>query len=120
MTKIHESSRPATSILDFSSSAIESFLYNKLSQHKVDAAYLFGSCVQDKATAWSDIDLVIVMQTDAPFLERAREFADLFELGLPIDILVYTPQEFKQLQPSDSGFWESFRTNHKKILPQSP
>lgn len=120
MTKILESSRPVTSILDFSSSAIESFLYNKLSQHKVDEAYLFGSCAQGQATAWSDIDLLIIMQTDVPFLERTREFTDLFELGLPIDILVYTPSEFKQLQPSGSGFWRSFRANHKQILPQLP
>ena len=68
------------------------------------------------ASAWSDIDLLIVMPTTIPFLERSRDFVELYELGLPIDILVYTPEEFKNLEASDSGFWRNFRTHHQRII----
>ena len=116
MTKILESSRPRTSILDFSATDIETFFCRKLTRHKVRAAYFFGSYVQGQASAWSDIDLLIVMPTTIPFIERSRDFFELYELGLPIDILVYTPEEFKNLEASDSGFWRNFRTHHQRII----
>ncbi|MFK5926906.1 MAG: nucleotidyltransferase domain-containing protein [Desulfuromusa sp.] len=105
-----------TSILDFSRIEIETFTRRKLARHKIQAAYFFGSFAQDLASAWSDIDLLIVMSTTLPFLERPRIFDDLYELGLPIDILVYTPEEFSQLKNSDSGFWSSFRKYHQRIV----
>lgn len=116
MTKILERSRPVTSILDFSTTDIETFFQRKLARHKIQAAYLFGSYVQGLASAWSDIDLLIVMPTTIPFIERSRVFDDLYELGLPIDILVYTPEEFSTLKTSNSGFWSSFRTHHQQIV----
>ena len=116
MTKILERSRPVTSILDFSTIDIETFFRRKLIQHKVLEAYLFGSYIQGLASAWSDIDLLIVMPTTQPFLERSRAFSDLYELGLSIDILVYTPEEFNHLKTSDSGFWSSFRSHHQRIV----
>lgn len=116
MTKILERSRPFTSILDFSTTDIESFFRRKLDQHKIEAAYLFGSYVQGLASAWSDIDILIVMPTTIPFIERSRIFDNLYELGLPVDILVYTPEEFSLLKTSDSGFWSSFRDHHQRIV----
>ena len=114
--KILERSRPGTSILDFSNQEIESFLQEKLRQHKVVEAYIFGSYAQNRASAWSDIDLVVVTRTELPFLERPSQFANLFDLGIPLDLLVYTPEEFRQLKGSDSGFWRSFQQHHLKIL----
>jgi len=116
MMKTLERSRPLISILDFSNTDIESFFSSKLTQHKIQAAYFFGSYVQGHASAWSDIDLLIVMSTTLPFFERSRCFDDLYELGLPVDILVYTPDEFSQLKNSNTGFWSSFRTHHQRII----
>ncbi len=116
MKKILERSRPLTSILDFSTTDIEAFFQRKLSRHEIDAAYLFGSYVQGLASAWSDIDLLIVMPTTSPFIERSRAFDDLYELGLPIDVLVYTPEEFKTLKTSNSGFWKNFRNHHQRVI----
>jgi len=58
---------------------------------------LFGSLAAGKTGAWSDIDLVIVKETDRKFLDRAREVLQLLRPQVGVDILVYTPTEFEQL-----------------------
>ncbi|MDH5298370.1 MAG: nucleotidyltransferase domain-containing protein, partial [Desulfobulbaceae bacterium] len=77
--KILEKSRPVTSLLDLSLEKVEAFLCEKLRGHRVEEAYLFGSIAAGKAGAWSDIDVIVVQETTLPFVERAREFADLFD-----------------------------------------
>ena len=114
--KILEQSRPKVSLLDFSIAEIIQYLQDKLSRFQINTAYLFGSCVSGSTSAWSDVDIVIVMETDRPFLERPRIFAKHIDLGIPVDILVYTPDEFNTLRNSETGFWKSFREYHRRII----
>ncbi len=111
--KILESRRPQISLLDFDKDTLISFLKEKLHNKKILTAYLFGSLASDTHTLWSDIDIIIVKKTDIPFIERPREFLDLFDLGIPIDILVYTPEEFEKLEQTQEGFWKE--VNKTKI-----
>lgn len=99
-------SRPEISVLDFSVDYVKRFLLEKLVGKNVCAAYIIGSFAVGKARAWSDIDVIIVKETELPFPERVREFADFFELGVPFDIFVYTPEEVVQLDADPSGFWK--------------
>jgi predicted nucleotidyltransferase len=62
-----------------------------------DLVILFGSLVTGNLHPWSDIDLVIVKQTDLPFWQRLREMRRLLRPRVGTDILVYTPAEFRQL-----------------------
>lgn len=117
MMKILERSRPLTSVLDYSIAEIERFLRDKLSHYAdVQEAYLFGSCACGEVGAWSDIDLIVIMETDTPFIDRSRQFDDLVELDIPVDLLVYTPQEFSKLRISESGFWADFRRSHRRLV----
>jgi predicted nucleotidyltransferase len=58
---------------------------------------LFGSLVNDNVKRWSDIDLVIIKDTNQPFLDRIKEIILLLQPKVGIDILVYTPSEFRNL-----------------------
>jgi hypothetical protein len=40
---------------------------------------------------------MLVVNTDRPFFERARDYFDVIELALEMDLLVYTPEEFQAL-----------------------
>jgi predicted nucleotidyltransferase len=62
---------------------------------KVDEAYLFGSWGRGDADTYSDIDLIIVAPSRRPFVERFRDYPELWR-GAPtgIDLLIYTPHEF--------------------------
>ncbi len=59
---------------------------------------LFGSLVGDEVWPWSDIDLMIVKETDRRFLDRTREVLELLRPSVGMDIIVYTPAEFEQLR----------------------
>ena len=104
-TKVLHSSRPTVSVADFSRDEIIAFLRAKLNQHQIDQAFLFGSVANGRCRNWSDIDVIIVKRTSTPFIERGREFFDLFDMGVPVDILVYTPEEFHALLKDPSPFW---------------
>lgn len=59
---------------------------------------LFGSYAKNRITSGSDIDLVIIKKTNKPFLERTKEVLLLIRPKVGVDILVYTPIEFKKLK----------------------
>lgn len=58
---------------------------------------LFGSLATGEIGPWSDIDLVIVMRTDQPFIERLHTIRRLLQPRVATDLLVCTPEEFEQL-----------------------
>lgn len=58
---------------------------------------LFGSLASGEVREWSDIDLVIIKETERRFLDRTREVLELLRPRVGIDVLVYTPDEFAQM-----------------------
>ena len=92
------------------------FRLAQLQGKDVIEAYLVSSLAKKTQNVWSDIDIIIIKQTDMPFLERPREFFDLFDLGIPVDILVYSPQEVKEQEKNASGFWKDISENRLRIL----
>lgn len=114
-SKVLHSSRPAVSPVDFSRDEIIAFLRKKLAHHDIEKAFIFGSVANGECSNWSDIDVIIVKQTDVAFIERGREFFDLFDLGVPVDILVYTPEEFQTLSEDPSSFWRQAKSSMLQI-----
>ncbi len=69
-------------------------------KYHVLQAIVFGSIARGEATRHSDLDLILIQQTDKPFLERYEGI--LAEItrsisGQDVDVLIYTPQELQQL-----------------------
>lgn len=58
---------------------------------------LFGSYPAGEVGEWSDLDMVIVKETEAPFLDRTRDVLALLKPRVGLDVLVYTPEEFERL-----------------------
>ncbi len=54
---------------------------------------LFGSYSQGTSTEDSDVDLLVVMETDEPPLHAAARIAAAIDHPFPLDILVFTPAE---------------------------
>jgi predicted nucleotidyltransferase len=55
---------------------------------------LFGSYACGQPTADSDVDLLVVIDTDEPALHVAAKIAAAIEHPFPLDIVVRTPGEF--------------------------
>ncbi|MFH1633631.1 MAG: nucleotidyltransferase domain-containing protein [Chloroflexota bacterium] len=58
---------------------------------------LFGSFAEGKPRIWSDIDLVVIKETDDRFLDRSKDLLPLLMPRVGLDLIVYTPAEFDQL-----------------------
>lgn len=56
---------------------------------------LFGSLTTGKADQGSDIDLLVIKETDKNPWQRMREVNRLIDHSVPIDLLVYTPEELQ-------------------------
>lgn len=60
---------------------------------------LFGSYAYGQPTKDSDIDLMVIMNTDAKPYERALPIRKTLKyLGMPKDVIVRTPQEFERFK----------------------
>jgi len=58
---------------------------------------LFGSVARGNISFDSDIDLIIIKETDKRFLKRLEEVYAYIKPRAAMDILVYTPREFECL-----------------------
>ena len=69
-------------------------LQQRYHPHKI---ILFGSLASGQIGEWSDLDMVVVAETNQPFLDRTREAMQLLQPRAGVDILVVTLDEFRQL-----------------------
>ena len=69
---------------------------------EVEKAILFGSSAHGRRDLFTDLDLVVVMTSEASFVERGIELRRHLEAGVDMDLLVYTPDEFERM--AHSGF----------------
>jgi predicted nucleotidyltransferase len=56
-----------------------------------------GSVARGEVTRGSDLDLVIIQETDLPFMERLEKFYTKIQPEVAVDVLIYTPGEIKEL-----------------------
>ncbi|RIK36886.1 MAG: hypothetical protein DCC55_25985 [Chloroflexi bacterium] len=84
--------------------------------HKV---IVFGSVATGQVHEWSDIDLVIVKDTDLPFLERMREICEIIQTRVAVELLCYTPQEFAKLCAERRFFQEEILEKGKVLYERA-
>ncbi len=65
---------------------------------RVRRLFLFGSLATGTVHEWSDLDVLVVMETDPPFIRRAREIRERLRPAVGMDIIVYTPDEYRLMQ----------------------
>lgn len=79
--------------------ALQSQLEPIFKRNNVSKVVLFGSAARDTETRRSDIDMMIVMDTEKRFFDRYDEFDDIYKVikGKSIDLLIYTEQELENI-----------------------
>ncbi|MEW6374228.1 MAG: nucleotidyltransferase domain-containing protein [Thermodesulfobacteriota bacterium] len=66
-------------------------------EYKPDKIILFGSMAKGEVDEWSDIDLLIVKDTEKRPVDRSIEICKLIHPNVGIDLFVYTPEEYDAL-----------------------
>ncbi len=69
-----------------------------LKQYEPEKIILFGSCAIGEVDEFSDIDLVVIKNTEKRFLKRLIEASGLIDLEIDkVDVFVYTPEEWERM-----------------------
>lgn len=55
---------------------------------------LFGSVARGEIGPWSDLDLIVVLDSDLPFIKRLGWLYERIQPRVGLDLLAYTSQEF--------------------------
>lgn len=83
-------------------------MYQIATKVNPDRIYLFGSYATGKANEDSDLDLLVIKDTPEPKYKRSIEIQRLL-IGskLPVDIVVYTNDEFENEKMKKYSFVNS-------------
>ena len=76
----------------------------------VQLAVLFGSLARGTVGPASDIDLPFVRPTSQRFVRRADDLADVLDVPVGVDLLVYTPEEFACLRTQNPMIRQALAT----------
>jgi predicted nucleotidyltransferase len=63
---------------------------------------LFGSWARNQHDSYSDVDIIVVYETQKRFMDRLQELYMSWDLPLAVDILAYTPEEFDVMRKESS------------------
>jgi len=76
-----------------------------VSGYNPDKIILFGSYATGKPTEDSDLDLMVIKATDLPRPQRTVQVRKmLYGAMVPIDLIVYTPQEIAESKDNIFSF----------------
>ncbi len=92
---------------------------NQLKEYSPEKIILFGSRAKNACDFYSDIDLIIIKKTERLFLDRIKEVLRIIKPNFAIDILVYTPDEFRKMVSEGNPFLEHVLKEGKVIYEKS-
>jgi len=82
---------------------IQNITQQIIEKYKPEKVILFGSAARGKPNLDSDVDfLIIKKETPLYGADRIRELSRIIDRNIPLDLLIYRPEEFqKRLQMGD-------------------
>ena len=82
--------------------SVKEFAQRLKKELPVREVYLYGTFAKGEVHEGSDIDLIIIGDFRERFFDRIGKILDLTDL--PIEPLVYTPEEFEEMKTSQNPF----------------
>ncbi len=73
-------------------------IVEKLRQLGAKKVILFGSYARGRADLFTDLDLLVVLDSKLPFVERTAQLYGLLAPRVAADILAYTPEEWEEMK----------------------
>ena len=76
-------------------------LYPVFQKYHIQRAIVFGSVAAGDVSRRSDMDIILVMETDKRFIDRYQGILREITLAVPmdgVDLLIYTPEELNALK----------------------
>ncbi len=71
-------------------------ILKQLKKFGIKKAILFGSLARGEVGITSDIDLIVILESNIPFHKRLKELYKEIDYHEPLDLLAYTPAELER------------------------
>ncbi len=85
-----------------------------------DRIYLFGSAARGEADEFSDLDVVVILPSSLPFLERLLMLGRSLPLDTgAVDLLAYSPGEWQGMLASGNAFAEMVAKEGKLLYERA-
>ena len=88
-------------------------------QFKPDKIVLFGSHAKSNSNYASDVDLLVIMDTDQSTWDLTVEISLALKHSFPMDIIVRTPQEIARRLQQGDFFIQSIMENGKVLYERA-
>jgi predicted nucleotidyltransferase len=85
-------------MLDALTAEFESIKSQIIQKIDPDKILLFGSLAKKNVSLTSDIDIIIIKETERSFKERMNELYSIIDYRYPTDMFYYTPDEIQRLK----------------------
>jgi predicted nucleotidyltransferase len=85
---------------------------------EVEKVILFGSYAAGRCDLFTDLDLIVVIDTDQDFLHRTAGLYQKLPVRVDLDLMAYTPQEFEKMR--ESGFVRQALETGRVIYEKKP
>ncbi|MDA2925396.1 nucleotidyltransferase domain-containing protein [Acidobacteria bacterium AH-259-L09] len=95
-------------------------LVEALEAYHPQQVILFGSAARGEGDAESDLDVLVIKETNEPFVQRLEAMAELCPLGVHADILVYTPEEIERMVAEGNPFITQALREGKLVYEAKP
>jgi predicted nucleotidyltransferase len=79
---------------------------------------LFGSYARGRRDLFTDLDVLVVWDTDLAPVERLKVLYRLLHLPVDLDLVCYTPAEFEAMH--DRSFFRQIATEERVLLEKKP
>lgn len=83
--------------------ALEKIITQLADMPEVQRVILFGSYAAGQRDLFTDLDLLVVMSSQQDFISRTAQLYQQMRVGVDIDLLVYTPEEFERQRQHGAG-----------------
>jgi len=98
-----------------SETEIQDFVDRLVAEFSPQRVILFGSHARGDATAQSDVDLLVVMPTKKRTVRQALDIRLRISCPFALDLLVRTPQDFRERLTLQDGFLKSVVSEGKTL-----
>ena len=79
---------------------------------------VFGSYARGRRDLVTDLDLLVIMDTSMGYVERLRFLYPYLSLPVDVDLLCYTPEEFRALK--DQRFFRRILQEEQVLYAKEP
>ena len=98
---------------------IDNLIQQIVARIRPQKVMIFGSYAKGTATSESDLDLLVIKETELPMANRADELKPMLSHALiPVDVHTYTPEEVEEYGMEQYSFMNNILNSGRTVFEE--